>query len=83
MRPLGRRRLENVLLGDARKRGETHQWMWDRVSLPAELVAAGFKDVQVVSFDDSRIAAWRGYLLDHQADGAEYRPGSLYVEAVA
>lgn len=82
-RPPTQRRLENLLLGDARNRGETHQWMWDRFSLPRELVRAGFREPQVVSNTVSRIPDWRGYLLDESADGSEYRPGSLYVEAVA
>jgi len=78
-----RRRLENALLGDARKRGETHQWMWDRVSLPHELESVGFRDAEVVAFDESRIANWPTYLLDQDKAGNEYRPGSLYVEASA
>lgn len=81
-RPPTQRRLENMLLGDARSRGETHQWMWDRFSLPRELVRAGFTDPQVVSNTTSRIPDWSGYLLDESEDGSEYRPGSLYVEAV-
>lgn len=28
-----RRFVENVILGDARKRGETHQWMYDKISI--------------------------------------------------
>ncbi len=78
-----RRRTENALLGDARKRGETHQWMYDRVSLPAKLVDAGFTDPKVVSFNTSGIDDWPGYLLDQDEAGNEYRPGSLYVEARA
>lgn len=78
----GRRRVENLLLGDARKRGETHQWMWDRFSLPAELEAAGFHEPRVMTNTESRIPDWRGYGLDETPDGAEYKPGSLYVEAV-
>lgn len=78
-----RRRLENLLLGDARKRGETHQWMWDRVSLPAELVAAGFSDPRVLSNTESQIPQWRAFGLDETPTGEEYKPGSLYVEARA
>lgn len=78
-----RRRIENFVLGDARKRGETHQWMWDRVSLPHELVVAGFRDPQVVTNTESRIPDWRGFQLDETADGQEYKPDSLYVEAIA
>jgi SAM-dependent methyltransferase len=76
-----RRRLENAVLGDARKRGETHQWMWDRVSLPRELIAAGFIDPAVVDHTTSRIPDWRSYGLDEDANGQEYKPGSMYVEA--
>lgn len=77
-----RRWLENRVLGDARSRGETHQWMWDRVSLPHELTVAGFRDPQVVSNTESRVPDWRGYGLDETPDGGEYKPGSLYVEAI-
>lgn len=78
-----RRWAENVLLGDARKRGETHQWMWDRVSLPAALSDAGFHNAQVVAFNASALDDWPKYLLDQNGAGEEYRPGSLYVEALA
>jgi len=77
-----RRWLENRVLGDARSRGETHQWMWDRVTLPAELLRAGFRNPQVMSNTESHIEDWRAYALDEVADGAEYKPGSLYVEAI-
>lgn len=76
-----RRKVENALLGDARKRGETHQWMWDRISLPAELSAAGFTDPKVLSNTESQIADWREFGLDETPEGGEYKPGSLYVEA--
>jgi len=76
-----RRWAENTVLGDARKRGETHQWMWDRVNLPMVLVEAGFKDPQIRTFDTSALEDWPGYLLDQDTEGTEYRPGSLYVEA--
>ncbi|MEO6473286.1 MAG: class I SAM-dependent methyltransferase [Aeromicrobium sp.] len=82
-RTKGRRRLENAILGDARKRGETHQWMWDRVSLPHELESAGFSDPKVASYAESRIPNWPAFLLDQDQAGNEYRPGSLYVEATA
>lgn len=81
-RPPARRRLENLVLGDARHRGETHQWMWDRVSLPRELQGAGFVDPRVMTNTTSRIPDWRGYWLDEDDDGLEYKPDSMYVEAV-
>ncbi len=77
-----RRRLENLLLGDARKRGETHQWMWDRLNLATALEEVGFHSVQMMSHERSNIPEWDAISLDRSADGGEYKPGSLYVEAV-
>ncbi len=79
--PPMRRKLENALLGDARKRGETHQWMWDRVNLAVVLEQAGFHDPTVVDFKTSAIDDWSSTGLDQEPDGSEYRPGSLYMEA--
>lgn len=76
-----RRFLENALLGDARKRGETHQWMYDRVSLSALLLDTGFRNPQQQRFDSSSIASWRDFGLDIDAGGGEYKPHSLYMEA--
>ena len=78
-----RRWAENALLGDARKRGETHQWMWDRISLPAALLESGFSRPTIARFDTSALDEWPMYLLDQNDSGEEYRPGSLYVEAFA
>lgn len=80
-RPL-RRRIENLVLGDARKRGETHMWMWDKVNLPVALEEAGFRDVQIVDWQTSRFDGWNELALDQDADGGEYKPESLYVEAL-
>ena len=77
------RRVENLLLGDARKRGETHMWMWDRVNLPEALERAGFRDVQIVDWQTSRIPDWHEVGLDRGPDGGEYKPESMYVEALA
>jgi len=76
-----RRSLENRLLGDARARGHTHQWMWDRFNLRAALEDAGFSNVTVHTHLTSGIPNWQRYGLDTDADGAEYKAGSLYVEA--
>lgn len=80
--PRVQRRLENLLLGDARKRGETHMWMWDRVNLPEALARAGFLDIQVLNWQTSRIRDWNELGLDRGSDGGEYKPESLYVEAL-
>ncbi len=74
--------LENLFLGDARKRGETHQWMYDRISLEKKLYEAGYSKVHVLDFDKSLIQNWMEYGLDINDNGNQYRPGSLYIEAV-
>lgn len=77
-----RRRVENALLGDARKRGESHMWMWDRVNLPHTLELAGFRDCRIVDWQTSSVAGWSDLALDSDPRGGEYKPESLYVEAV-
>jgi SAM-dependent methyltransferase len=79
-RPL-RRRIENALLGDARKRGETHQWMYDRLTLAALLERSGFTATSVVDHATSGIPGWNDLGLDAEPDGQPYKPGSLYMEA--
>ena len=81
LQPPLRRFIENAILGDARKRGETHQWMYDRVSLAALLRRVGYRNVRLLRFDSSGIAGWPQYGLDTREDGSEYAPGSLYMEA--
>jgi SAM-dependent methyltransferase len=78
--PLGRR-LENLLLGDARRRGETHQWMYDRINLAALLTRLGFRNPRLRSYDTSSIPNWSDYGLDMGEGGREYKPRSLYIEA--
>ena len=77
-----RRFVEKALLGDARRRGETHQWMYDRVTLPLTLQEAGFRDIKVLDHRTSAIPGWDGIRLDEVEDGEPYHPDSLYVEAV-
>jgi SAM-dependent methyltransferase len=72
--------LENLVLGDARARGETHQWMWDRVNLRAVLVDAGFVDVKVCSWNRGDIEGWQHTGLEVASDGSEYKPESMYLE---
>lgn len=78
-----RRRVENYVLGDARRRGETHQWMYDRFNLSYLLTRCGFADPQVKSFDKSGVAGWDEIGLDRNPDGTEYKYHSLYLEATA
>lgn len=76
-----RRWLENMLLGDARKRGQTHQWMYDRFNLTNLLKECGYVDVEVCSYTRSSIPEWDRTGLDTNTDGLEYKPNSLYIEA--
>jgi len=76
-----RRFVENLVVGDARRRGETHQWAYDRFSLKAKLESAGYKEVVEQGYDTSLIPDWAGYGLDTDENGTSYKPGSLYMEA--
>lgn len=77
-----RRFIENRVLGDARQRGETHQWMYDRINLKTKLMAAGYTEVHVQDYRTSIIPDWAAYRLDVDKNGNQIQPGSLYVEAV-
>lgn len=79
---MARRAVENFLLGDARKRGETHQWMYDRFNLAQLLVESGFVSPSVCMFDASAIPGWSEIDLDRNGEGREYKPESLYMEAL-
>ena len=79
-RPL-RRFVENFVLGDARKRGHTHQWMYDRFNLAALLQTCGFANPCVRHFDQSGIDNWHLLGLDMDESRNEYKPESLYMEA--
>ncbi len=76
-----RRRVENLLLGDARRRGETHQWMWDRSNVRRALEDAGFVGARQLDSLTSDIPNWEMIGLDRNGDGSVYKPGSLYMEA--
>jgi SAM-dependent methyltransferase len=78
-----RRFVENLFLGDARKRGETHQWMYDRCNLTYLFERTNFTDVRICSFGDSAIPNWQQYGLEVDEVGHEYKPGTLYLEARA
>ncbi len=80
--PPVRRCLENRILGDARKRGETHQWMYDECNLRLALKQAGFRDITVRHFNESDIPDWKSFGLEVDEEGNEYKPESLYVECV-
>jgi SAM-dependent methyltransferase len=79
--PSAVRRLATFVLGDARRRGETHQWMYDDVSLRGLLTSVGFSRILRTTWDRSGICDWNRIALDRAGDG-EYRPRSLYIEAM-
>lgn len=76
------RKIENLLLGDARKRGETHQWEYDQFNLAALLKSAGFTRIEKRDYMTSLIPDWHDIGLDRAEDGTEYKYPSLYIEAV-
>ena len=70
------------MLGDARERGETHQWMYDYYNLSELLKDAGFRDITRKNWNESAISNWRGMGLEVAQTGEEYKPTSLYVECI-
>ena len=78
-----RRRLENLIMGDARKRGETHQWMYDRCNVVQVLTRAGFVEVVAKPCNQSDIPGWSDFGLEANEAGEEHKPESFYVECRA
>ena len=77
-----RRKLENFILGSARDRGETHQWMYDDVNLKLILEESYFKNIKKMIFNKSNIENWEAHKLESNEDGSEFKPHSLYLEAI-
>ncbi len=82
LKPQPVRKLEGIFLGDARKRGETHQWMYDRKNLRGLLLSVGFSTADRCQWTESRIPNWNEYGLEVDEEGQEYKAHSLYFEAV-
>jgi hypothetical protein len=74
--------VERLVIGDARRRGETHQWMYDWANLTSLLQRCGFQSVRKRDYQSSAVEGWAQYGLDLDGQGNEYKPGSLYVEAI-
>lgn len=74
--------VENLILGDARRKGETHQWMYDRFNLKTKLINIGYKEVEIKDCDSSLIPNWAKFELDVNEQGNEYKTDSMYVEAL-
>lgn len=76
-----RRYIENLILGDARQRGETHQWMYDRHNLSSLLLQCGYNDIKIMTYTTSEIPNWQSYELDTDDEGNPHKKDSLYIEA--
>ena len=65
-----------------RRSGESHRWMYDRVSLAELLRGAGFRDPAPTGPTRSRIPGWEEYYLDADPEGRPEKADSLYMEAL-
>lgn len=65
-----------------RKRGEIHRWMYDRISLGALLVEAGFRNVRVCGATESSIPDFVTSHLDTDSEGRIRKPDSLFMEGI-
>lgn len=65
-----------------RQTGESHRWLYDKLSLRVALTGAGFADFGVKTYLESAIPHWSKYNLDLSSDGTRARkPDSIFVEA--
>lgn len=66
-----------------RRSGESHLWMYDRLSLSSALSRVGFSESEVATARQSRIPDWEndGMWLDMEG-GSVRKPDSLYMEAI-
>jgi predicted SAM-dependent methyltransferase len=72
----------SLQLGRFRKRGEVHQWMYDRYSLQTLLQNCGFLEFSRCTAMTSQIPNWASFCLDTEQDGSIVHPDSLYIEAI-
>jgi hypothetical protein len=78
---LGRLFRSMAMRRDPEKTGELHRWMYDGLSLERLLVGLGFRDVERVGPQQSRIPNWVKLNLDSNPDGTPHQPGSVWMEA--
>lgn len=61
--------------------GEKHKWMYDKYSLKNLLNSCGFRDVKILSYNESEIKDFNSFLLDINDDGSPYKGNSsIYIE---
>lgn len=74
--------IERTLRGGPEKTGELHRWIYDQYSLQRLLIQSAFENVLRMDYKTSLEKNWHHYKLDEDNRGNEYKPGSLYLEAV-
>ena len=68
---------------DPGKSGESHKWMYDKISLANLMSEVGFTECEVTTFDQSRIPNWNEENLDISLYGnLSRKPDSLYMEGI-
>lgn len=78
----GRKWYQERNIGRFMLSGEVHKWMYDSYGLKKLMEDAGFKDVKVMSYNQSDIPKWEKWQLEVNRDGSEYKPNCLYMEGV-
>lgn len=68
-------------IGKFRLSGEIHQWMYDIYSLGNLLKDVGFKNIEKMDFNKSKIADWHSFTLD-EVNNKIRKPDSLFVEGI-
>jgi len=71
----------HTTIGQFRKGGEIHQWMYDKYSLSKLLSSVGFKDIAKRSAFESSLKNWNNYELESK-NGIIFKPDSLFIEAI-
>lgn len=62
--------------------GERHMWMYDIYGMKKNLYRAGFTKINQCTYNNSSLEKFASYKLEVDAEGNEYKPNSLYVEAM-
>lgn len=68
--------------GELALSGELHRWMYDSYSMSCLLRECGFNNIEFKSCNVSDIDNWAKYALEFDSNGNEYKPNSIYVEAI-
>ena len=80
-RLLGRAETHALRIGRFRLAGESHKFMYDRLSLASALTLAGFSSITVHTAASTSTDLFDPAGLDTDLAGAVYKPESLFIEA--